>query len=284
MAWSPQAYVRFLIVGDARTGSTLLVDALQSSPSIICFAELFNVGVDFVPFGVDGYDNFDQRERELRDRDPEAFLANRIFSEHPDHVRAVGFKLLYGQALHNPGLMESLLADRDLRVVHLNRRNLLRLLVSRKIALTTGVFVERKRAVIDRARLRNIGRHPLQALGRLPRVASRFAKKRQVEIAGKAVPISAQELEQFALEHAIRFETNAEAFRNHAVLDLDYEDILTDRDAVFARAQEFLGVEPVPLDPSLRRQNPEPLRDLVANYDDLKREMAGSPLVFCFDE
>jgi LPS sulfotransferase NodH len=283
LPWSQQGYVRFLIIGDARTGSTLLVDALQSSPAIVCFAELFNVGVDFVPFGVEGYDNFDQRQRELRDRDPQSFLATRIYSRHSDDVRAVGFKLLYGQALHNPGLMESLLADRELHVVHLNRRNVLRLLVSRKIARTTGVYVERTRAWNDRGRLQNIARHPLQALGRLPKVASRIANKRKVDRIGKSVHVSAEELERFSLEHAIRFEANAQTFSNHNVLNLDYEDILSDRDAVFARTQKFLGVEPVELEPSLRRQNPEPLRDLVANYDHLKRELRNSPLAYCFD-
>jgi hypothetical protein len=98
------------------------------------------------------------------------------------------------------------------------------------------------------------------------------------------VHISVEELERFALEHAVRRETNTEMFRHHQTLYLDYEDILHDRDTVFARAQEFLGLEPVALVPSLQRQNPEPLSDLVSNYDLLKRELSDGPLAACFEE
>ena len=63
-------YVRFLILAEARSGSTMLKDALNSSPNIVCFSEIFNVGYDGIMYGgVEGYDNNSAEDRALRDRD-----------------------------------------------------------------------------------------------------------------------------------------------------------------------------------------------------------------------
>ncbi|MGB2694181.1 MAG: hypothetical protein WBD55_03220, partial [Dehalococcoidia bacterium] len=103
---------RFVIRAAARTGSTMLVRALNSHPNVRCFGELFNDEVDFVPFEVDGYDNFSARDRQLRDGDPVSFLSERIFCAQPPEISAVGFKLLYAQNWSFPGLIEHLAEDR----------------------------------------------------------------------------------------------------------------------------------------------------------------------------
>ncbi len=88
-------YVRFIVLAGGRTGSNMLVQALNSSPSITCFGEILNRQIEFVGFNVDGYDNFGGKDRALRDRDFNEFLSQRIYCLHPEEIRAIGFKLLY---------------------------------------------------------------------------------------------------------------------------------------------------------------------------------------------
>ncbi len=90
-------YVPFIILSDARTGSTMLAQALNSSPHITCFREVFNFLHDFIQSDVEGYDNFSETDLLLRRRDPVRFLDERIFGHYPEGVRAVGLKFHYGQ-------------------------------------------------------------------------------------------------------------------------------------------------------------------------------------------
>ena len=160
-------YSKFIILGAARTGSNMLVQALNSSPELTCFGELFHPNLDFLGFNVEGYDNFDNKDRALRDGDLPAFLRERVYCAHPEATQAVGFKLLYGHVWGFPGLLGALTEDTEIRVLHLKRRNLLRTMLSLKIAETTGVWLEDRRLT-----LANIGtalRHPLRVATRLRR-------------------------------------------------------------------------------------------------------------------
>jgi hypothetical protein len=46
---------------------------------------------------------------------------------------------------------------------------------------------------------------------------------------------------------------------------------------LWSDVQIFAGVEPMPLSLELQRQNPEPLSELIANYDELRAAFAGTP-------
>ncbi|MCH7837949.1 MAG: hypothetical protein IIC26_05510 [Chloroflexi bacterium] len=132
-------YTRFIIVSGPRTGSHMLAQALNSSRDIVCFREVFNYLFDFVQFEVDGYDNSSARDLALREEHPLRFLDERIFGRHPEEIRAVGFKYHYEQGWAYRGLRERLVEDTEIRMVHLKRRNLLRMLLSRKIAKHGGL-------------------------------------------------------------------------------------------------------------------------------------------------
>ena len=67
------------------------------------------------------------------------------------------------------------------------------------------------------------------------------------------------------------------------MLPLFYEDLVEQRDETFRQAQEFLGVEPGPLTVSLVKQNPEPLPELLENYDELLAEYRYSKHAWMFD-
>ena len=275
-------YARFIILYDARTGSNLLAQALNSSPHIICFRELFNKTMEFIDFSVEGYDNFSTEDRALRDRDYESFLRERIFCRHPDEVSAVGFKLIvFGQAGWFDGLLPYLAEDRQIRVLYLARRNVLRRLVSLKLALATGVWRERVRPGLTLARLLIAARHPLRVASMLPRLMQP-AKPRQ-EVVRPQVSVSEEELFGAIIGARHNAAHYDDLFRDHQMRTLFYEELVDDQEETLAQAQSFLGVDPGPLRIALRKQNPEPLPKLLENYDELREAFRDTQHAWMFE-
>ncbi len=278
-------YIRFVLVCDARTGSTMLIQALNSNPHITCFGAIFNTIVDFVDFSVDGYDNSSAHDRELRDQDPVAFLRGRVYCQHPEKTRAVGFKYRYGQASHFPGLLEHLAEDAEIRVLHLRRHNLLRSLLSAKIVLMTGVwFQERGPSLASKLTVANalrILRHPARG----PAAVRRLLWPSEAPSKGRRSPVTLSAEE--CLAHFRTVEAQAahydELFKAHPKFTVYYEDFLDHQGDTFKRVQSFLGVEPRPLTVTMRRQNPEPLGELIENYDELYEAYKDSPHAWMFE-
>lgn len=73
---------------------------------------------------------------------------------------------------------------------------------------------------------------------------------------------------------------------------LDHLELVYERDLeqperqqeTFGRIQEFLGVAPEPLRPSLDKAVAKPLEDLIENYDEVRMALAGTPDVAFLDE
>jgi len=140
------SYTRFVILFYARTGSTVLAHALNSHPRVLCFREVFNWlhGDSYVDFSVDRYDNNSADDGRLRRADPIAFLEKRIFCRHPQITSAVGFKLAYVHCDAQwgfPAVLGYLVADRRIRVSHVQRHNILKSLASEKLAEITGEYM-----------------------------------------------------------------------------------------------------------------------------------------------
>lgn len=135
-------YVRFIVLCADRTGSYMLTTSLNSSPNIVCIGELFNPFVKHINFRVDGHKIVNPDKRALRNTDSMQVLDSRVFCERPNEIRAVGFKAPHPHFWAQNQLLEWLVSERDVRVLHLCRRNMLRRLVSQKIALQTGVWTE----------------------------------------------------------------------------------------------------------------------------------------------
>ncbi len=278
-------YVRFIILSAARTGSNVLASYLNSSEQIVCFRELFNwLAKEYIDFNVDGYDRFSAEDRALRDSDYKRFLQERIFCPHSENVRAVGFKMPYDHVWGYAGLLKWLAQDTDLRVLHLKRSNQLRMLVSYKIALTTGVWLDDKKVSLS-TKLRPANapraiRRPRRSIVRL----WRFLRPRN-PWQDRREPVTLSEEECRAFFEKIEHDSTVfiEHFHGHPQLELYYEELLDRRREVLDRVQSFLGVEPRRLTVTMRRQNPEPLRELLANYDELYEAFQGTPYAAFFD-
>jgi hypothetical protein len=126
-------------------------------------------------------------------------------------------------------------------------------------------------------------RHPLKAWSRVPRLFER-RKLEQAPSADRRVRITPDECYEHLVKTIIVTQNFQERFSGHKTFDVFYEDLSADLDGTLANVEEFLGVEPEPATITMRRQNPEPLRDLIANYDELRAAFASSEYASLFDE
>lgn len=244
---------KFIIVGAARTGSTLLVRTLNNIDGVRCHGELLGEQVR-------GYeDDFDpaaaspaEREARMaalkreRDTDPVNFIRRALAGDY----RASGFKALYTAFLEPrwDAVIASLLADDYARFIHLRRRNGLRRFVSETVLRAGGPnhsgaggrSEERVRVHIDVAAF----------------------KRAEVEIAQQAARID-------------------ELLADQPVCELSYEALAADAPAAVSQVCEFLGlaVPAADIRPALHKVGAADIRDTVSNYQELLDDPATRPLL-----
>ena len=226
-------YVPFIVLSRSRTGSNLLISMLDSHPAIVAGGELFG---------------------QLRGRSVDDVLAE-IYCRHLPPIKAVGFKIFYYHPIDDPSgtVWRRLDEIEELRVIHLKRRNILRTLVSRKIAGQTDVWGHRKdEAGVDLFR-------------------------RQVEMSREELVEGFEETQRWEADFRRRF-------GDRIVTESYYEDLIADPEAEFQRVTQALGVRPARPQIPYRKQNPEGLRALLTNYAPLKLEFAGTRWAHFFDE
>lgn len=127
--------IRFVIIAQQRTGSNMLVSALDSHPAVRCYGELFRTGkkldkgVGLVVSMLDEiYHDEDYQVDHWRE-----YLDAVVEAAGP--VDAVGFKIMLNQ---DRNVMQALVADPGYRKIFLNRENVLSVYSSHKIAKETG--------------------------------------------------------------------------------------------------------------------------------------------------
>jgi LPS sulfotransferase NodH len=234
-----QDYTKFVIVGIARTGSTMLLDLLNNNSKVLAFGEIFRrateIGWDIRPFG----GPYDRRFLDLYRSDPRAFLDRIVFGRWPRSVRAVGFKLFYYHAQEPPfsDVWQRMIADSEIRIIHLMRGNILAQFLSLKLAHRSDVW-SMTRATAGKAepiRLDPDG------------CARHFAEVRRYE----------RECEQ--------------KFAAHPLLRVHYEDLVRAQDREMERVLEFLGITPESGSRTkLVRQRTVPLPEAIENFAELR--------------
>jgi LPS sulfotransferase NodH len=208
---------RFMIVGNARTGSNYLLDGLKTSPAIRMYHEIFashnrEVGKDF-----------------------EKILST-MYQRESRSTKMVGFKVFYNHLTNEE--WKKLVARNDLKVIHLTRRNRLRTIISLEIAFKTGQWTQGGKSAGPKEK--RVTLDPLKLLRRLE----------QIEEGEGATRIR---------------------FCDRPILEIVYEDLVQSPREVFAAVSAYLGVDGIDPDKiRLRRQNPEPLAQLIVNYDEVE--------------
>ena len=227
-----QSYERFIVLTRSRTGSNMLMTFLDAHPNVRAQREIF---------------------ANLNGRSYQSILDS-IYGKYPPGIQAVGFKLFYYHPLDEeaPGLWETILADRAIKIIHLKRRNILRTLVSRKIAGMQDLWVSSKETAVHQQQLRRVS-------FTVEELASLFAETRGWE-------------EEYDAK-----------FHQHPLITIHYEDLLANPQARFNEVTRFLGVPSHPPKTSLKKQNPEGLSQLISNYDTLKFAFADTEWGHFFD-
>ncbi len=243
------SFSRFVVLGWYRTGSNLLLSLLNSDPAVVAYSEVFSPRGLF--WGNHTYAPRRSGDALLRRRheDAAAFLDEAVFRPHPRRVHAVGFKLFYPQLVVRPvaGLGAALAALPGLRVIHLRRRNLLRVLVSNRIAKRTGQMAATTPGAAEEA-LRRAG----------------------------SLRLDPQECATYFTLLEERAAACAAMFPAEAVLDLLYEDLVARRDEELARVRGFLGLLPFATTTPLVKQITRPMSDLVVNLPELREHFRGT--------
>ena len=246
-----QDYTKFIILSRSRAGSNLLLNQLQSHQNIRMFYEVFNK--ENSPKEFWDYINYDlQNIRDLKQNDPIELIDNFVYRKMPLNVHAVGFKLFY---YHAKGKKKAefwqYLQDRkDIKIIHLVRRNLLEVHISQQIALMTNSWYLKSGKKVDS--------YPTIKLD-YEQTMKAFAKTKNLEAENDAF------------------------FQNHQVLKLFYEDLVRDNLLEMKKTQNFLGVRATPVYISTKKQSTKSLPKTIQNYSELKESFQGSPYAYFFE-
>jgi len=231
----------FVILTRQRSGSTFLKRYLSSHPQIACFGEIFLDKLDS-PNTYYAYRQANSLRKighlVQRKRTTQNYL-EWIYT-HPESVRAVGFKLMYGQARANPSAV-SWLTSRSVRVIHLVRENALKSIASAAAARERGQ--SHSTSKLGPVSVRLDPEKTLKRLGRMVRERELYRRK----------------------------------LSSCPMLELSYESLCENRASETERVLDFLGVDQnTELSGGLTKQSSDSLADFVANYDDLVEVLSGT--------
>ncbi|MEL7447995.1 MAG: sulfotransferase [Pseudomonadota bacterium] len=245
---------KFIVAGIQRTGTTYIRTCIDSHPATRCIGEAFKVkNARGKAYGGDlGYATY---LNESRMRWVRHYLGRTgMIHEYLDHVyalegfEAVGFKLMYSHARRFPCIVPYML-ENNVSVIHVERKNVLKTLVSVITARARGAHHSTKK--VDVTQIELDAGNLVDRLARIQRDGQRW----QEVFEGK-VPY----------------------------VKVTYEDFVADRDGQSAKVQEFLGLEPHTLKSDLRKLNPDDLSKIITNYDHVAEVLAGSPFEWCLGD
>lgn len=227
--------VRAIILTTQRSGSTFLVSCLRSHPQVQCAGEILNGQPDDPrPMYRGPLRQVVKGIRILRTGAwlPGSFM-EAYFRRGTAKVRC--FKAMYNQ-LARPFARRFLVGDESIRVIHLRRHNLL------KVHISTLLMNKRKQ---------------LQATAPTEAVWIRVDPRKAIESMRKARD---------------RYESYDRAFERHPRLQVAYENLIAAdgiNEDVRRDICDFLDIAQLPMSSPLVKLNPESLRDMVTNYDEL---------------
>jgi LPS sulfotransferase NodH len=227
--------VRAIILTTQRSGSTFLVESLNSHPEIECSGEILNGQPDHPVPPLRG--PLKQAIKALRIARTGAWMPRRwidgFYSRGSARVRC--FKAMYNQ-LSRPFAMRYFDENEDIKVVHLRRHNLL------KVHVSTLLMDKREQ---------------LQARGPTEAVWIHVDPVRAIASMRKARRI---------------YQSFDDAFGKHPRVQVAYENLFDGANLQADTGRlicDFLGVAYHPMRSQIVKLNPESLRDMVTNYDEL---------------
>lgn len=244
-------YRLFIILGTARTGSTLLWSYLNSHPDILCLRGIFGSTnkINFGKFYGDLPEECQSKELiKLRNERPVEFLNSFIWKEYSKLYSAVGFKYFYDHNRHQlnkSALTEYFKLNTGIKCIHLKRDNLLAALFSYKRAL--------------------------------------YQKQWQNADPDYRVSIPIEECNKYFVRILESQKQYDELFKDR-ILEINYNNLINNTGRTLEDILEFIGVEKMSLTTETIKNKEVKLSDCIMNYKELQDHFAKSDYAAYFDE
>lgn len=241
--------VKFILLGQGRSGSSLITEALAEHPEVRIAGEVFHAeeeGRRLAFQALNGTGPGGEREAQYyRDGvDAWQFLEEAVFYAPPGSgVRAAGFKMFYRHARRNPAEKRAwnyLLANNDVHVIHLIRENTLESYISLRVAFLTGEWERPKGANTQRKEQPRLRLEP-------------------------------KECEVYFNQEIAWRKWARESFGSHPFFEIKYEkDVCARFVEVMNEIHDFIAVPRRRARQLLEKQAQRPPRETVTNYEELK--------------
>jgi len=242
----------FVLVSTQRSGSTWVVEMLNSHPGVTAYEELFlrqSRGMTGHGAHTLCWQSYWTRRcrrigRVLKPLYVFKYLDTEVYKRSASQLRSVGFKVMYGQLFRQYPYLTAYFLCRHISIIHLIRENYLDVYLSRQAAKFRGLAhsfeeVRPVRFVVDPAHLVSSIRKHAQAVS----LARSFLSK---------LPLP--------------------------YLEVTYEQ-LSQGQSSFGQILEFLGCETgVPLRSGLKKLNRQPPHDMILNFQEVKEILEGEQL------
>jgi LPS sulfotransferase NodH len=242
----------YMITCPARSGSTMLVHLLRSHPDIISHDEVFAS-----PGGLGGMTgtylmkrraepDFADRMAAEKDRDPVKFLYKIVLDLQGK--KAVSFKLKHDELVrpeYYKVLRDEIVNDRDFRIIHLRRENLL----SRYLSHYIATYVTRVTLAVHGQTVPEF--HPVVLDPHKCQEDFETVLRREKEI--------------------------AELFAQHPGFHITYEEMITPGSEKLQCLLDFMGVPRRELTTTTQKLVCNDLRRVIANFDELCSYFAATP-------
>jgi hypothetical protein len=238
----------FVLFGIQRTGTTLLYTLLDNHPSIVCFGEILQ-DVDtpchptFKTKRYKSYIDMSVRRRVL-DFVNRKYMIGKYLSNiaSAQGYAAKGFKLMLDQAEKYPEVLD-LLQQKRFKIIHIWRKNILKIYLSRVKAEQTGIYVSKK--IVDRSKIHLDDELLITNLNNIKATQGKLLKL----------------IESLRLEY----------------FNIQYENLLTNREKELEKIIEFLELDAkFNLTTYLKKINPDNLVDIIDNYYEIEEILQGT--------
>jgi LPS sulfotransferase NodH len=239
---------KFIILANQRSGSCHLEYLLDSHEAAKVAGELFNPD-----YRLSAAEDLVQGFAALRREDPIAYIDKFFCQPFAEVTTHVGFRLFYDHGRENreEAIWAHLQSMTNLKVIHLQRRNLLSNFLSLKLALKSKIWMRRKG----------------QSVTNYQSTSLDF---------GECVEYF--QTREHNIQHSRHF------FRRNPKIDIFYEDLASQERQQMACVLQFLRLKPQTLTNKILKQNHQKPSELISNYAQLKTSFRRTKWEHFFEE